>query len=276
MRRSERPLARGGADEILLVGFDEARPEYAAVKPDVEDRQRDPGHDQRLAPAPGILGQRHVAECRHPGEGPGVVVAALCHEIDDLADPEYRHRHAHEAEHHQGLVDQRAPEHGCNDADGERHYDPEHRRADEQRQGDGHGLHDGGDDLLAAVDEGGEVAGDEEALHHQPVLHPDGPVEAEIVAHGGEHLRRGIAACDPGRRVGAGRREEDQEQDNRDAEHHEQHLAETAQQHGRHQPFTRSLAFGSSASRTPSPKTLRATTVITTAMPGSTATSGRV
>ena len=75
----------------------------------------------------------------------------------------------------------------------------------------------------------------------------------------------------------AGRGEEDQEHEDADAEHDEQHLAEAADDGAEHQRQpSRILARGSSASRTPSPRMLSASTVITMAMPGASATIGRV
>ena len=85
-------LGTGGADEILLHHFDQACPQHAAVEADIERREREPGDYQRLEPAPGILGQRDVAERRNPGKQPGVVQAALRQQIGDLAQPEHRNR----------------------------------------------------------------------------------------------------------------------------------------------------------------------------------------
>ena len=139
-------------------------------------------------------------------------------------------------------------------------------------------LDDLGDHLLSAIDEGGEIAGHEQAVHEERVLHRERAIEPEAVAHRRERLRRGVAAGDPGRRVGAGRGEEDQENEDADPKHHEGHLQEAAKEGGDHrggQPI-RTLARGSSASRTPSPRTLRAKTVTAMAMPGARATIGRV
>ena len=102
-------------------------------------------------------------------------------------------------------------------------------------------------------------------------------IEAEALAHGFENFGRGIAPGDASGRVGAGRREEDQEHQHADAEHHEGHLAKAAKQGVDHQPRPiLILERGSSASRRPSPSTLSARTVMTMAIPGASATSGRV
>src|SRR5262249_55547849 len=103
------------------------------------------------------------------------------------------------------------------------------------------------------------------------------PVESEVLAHGLQSLRRGVAPGDARRRVGARRREEDQEHEDADAEHHKQHLAQPFDDRAEHQVFRmRSFERGSRASRTPSPKMLSASTVMTMAMPGASATIGRV
>ena len=126
----------------------------------------------------------------------------------------------------------------------------------------GRRLHHLRDHLLAAIDEGSQIAGDEEPLHHQRVLHRQRLIEAEARAHGGQHLRRGVAPGDARGGIGAGRGEEDQEDEDADAEHHEEHLGQAADEGVSisRQPI-RSLARGSSASRTPSPSTLSASTV---------------
>ena len=109
-------------------------------------------------------------------------------------------------------------------ADADAADDPENGGAEDQRQGDRRRLDHFRDDLLAAVDEGGQIVGDEEALHHQHVLNRERSVEPEVVANGGEHLGRGIASGDARGGVGSGRGEEDQEHQDADAGHDEEHL----------------------------------------------------
>src|SRR4029079_16555334 len=87
-------------------------------------------------------------------------------------------------------------------------------------------------------------------------------MEAEALAHGFERLGRGVATGDAGGGIGARCHEEDEEHQHADAEHHKGHLAEAAKQGEQHQsPPSLILERGSSASRSPSPSTLRTSTV---------------
>src|SRR3954451_16436841 len=62
------PLCARGADVVLLLRLDERGAQHACIEPDVENRQRQPRHQQRLEPAARRLRQRDVAERRHPRE----------------------------------------------------------------------------------------------------------------------------------------------------------------------------------------------------------------
>ncbi len=159
---------------------------------------------------------------------------ALGQQVCDLADPEHRHRDADEAECHQDAVERPAAEGRCQRADEDAARDPQHGRAEDERERDGHGFRDGRNHKLAAVDEAREVAGDEQTLHQERVLDGERLVEAELVAHLRQDLGRGVLAGDARRRVGAGCGEEDQEHQHADAEHHEGHLRQAAQECGEH------------------------------------------
>ena len=108
-------------------------------------------------------------------------------------------------------------------------------------------------------------------------MHVERLVETEALAHGLENFRRGVAARYARRGVRPRRGKEDQEHKHADAEHHKDHLTEALKQGKEHQ-LRPILIFerGSSASRKPSPRTFNASTVMTMAMPGARATTGRV
>ena len=108
------------------------------------------------------------------------------------------------------------------------------------------------------------------------VLDRHRPVEPEVLAHLPQRLLVGVAAGDPRGRVDAGRGEEDQEHEHADREQDEHHRDEPAEDEAQHQAPIRSFARGSSASRTPSPSTFSASTVSAIAIPGASATAGRV
>jgi hypothetical protein len=112
--------------------------------------------------------------------------------------------------------------------------DPENGGTEDQRKGNRCRLDHFRYHLLAAVDERGQVVGDEQPLHHQRVLNRQRAFEPEVVANGGEHLGRGIASGDARGRVGSGRGEEDQEDQDADACHDEDHLGEAADEETGH------------------------------------------
>ena len=75
------PLGARGAHEVLALRLDQRRAQHAAVEADVEDRQRDPRDHEVLEPQHGVLGQRRVAERRHPAEQERVVPAVLREQV---------------------------------------------------------------------------------------------------------------------------------------------------------------------------------------------------
>ena len=94
-------------------------------------------------------------------------------------------------------------------------------------------------------------------------------VEPELVLHGGERRRGGVAAGDARRRVDARGREEDHVRQQADREQHEDHRDRDGGRRRRTSAaHDRSLARGSRASRSPSPNTFRVSTTSTIAMPG--------
>ena len=77
-RRLGQALGARGADEVFLVGFDQAGAQHAAVDADIEDRQREPGDHQGLEPAASgprsaacsrAPAPRRTARCRGSGSG---------------------------------------------------------------------------------------------------------------------------------------------------------------------------------------------------------------
>ena len=107
--------------------------------------------------------------------------------------------------------------HGGHDADDDAEDHPDHGGAKDQREGDRHRLQHCGDDLLAAVHEGGEILRDEEVLHHQRILHRQGRSRPKLWRTAASVCGRGAAAGDARGGVGAGRGEEDQEHQDADA-----------------------------------------------------------
>ena len=116
-----------------------------------------------------------------------------------------------EAENHQGTVDDRSARGSRHNADDQTAENPQHRSAEHQGQGDRYRPEHGRHHPLATVDEGGEVLGNEQPVHHQRILHRQRAVEAEIVPDLRERFLRGIAPGDARGGVGARRREEDEE-----------------------------------------------------------------
>ena len=154
-------------------------------------------------------------------------------------------------------------------------HDPDDGRAEHERERDRRRVGDLRDDLRAAIDERGQVAGDEELLHHHRVLDGQRPVEAEVVAHrasvSGAALRPAMRAAGSTPGVAKKIRNTSTLMPNIT----KSIATQPADDEGDHAASpTRSLARGSSASRTPSPRTLRQSTVSTMAMPGASATHG--
>src|SRR4051794_14515078 len=87
-------LGAGRTHIILLQRLDQVGAQDPPVEADIENGQSDPGDHQGLEPADRVLGERLVAQRRHPGEQPSVVIAALGEQVHDLAQPEDRHRDA--------------------------------------------------------------------------------------------------------------------------------------------------------------------------------------
>ena len=165
------------------------------------------------------------------------MIAALGDEIHHFAQPIDRHGNADEAEDHQQLVEPAAARGRRNDADEHAEDHPQDRRADHQRQRHRNRVEHRRHDFPAAIDEGGQIAGDEDLLHHDEILHVERLIEAKALAHRLEHFR--ARHCGPAMReagIGARRREEDQEHQHADAEHHKEHLSEALQQGEKHQP----------------------------------------
>ncbi len=107
-----------------------------------------------------------------------------------------------------------------------------------------------------ALDKAGQIA---------PELQRQRQVEAELMAHVGDHLRIGAAPGDQRRRIG-GQGVQQQKGDDGDAEQHAERLAEPLRQQAKHQPRPRCV--GSSRSRRASPSRLKASAVARMTAPG--------
>src|SRR3954452_3934251 len=93
-------------------------------------------------------------------------------------------------------------------------------------------------------------------------------VVAPVLADGRHRLGGRLATRHPLRRIAVRDRLEDQEGEDRDGDQHHDHREEAADDEAAHQCSIRTVARGSSASRTPSPKMLIESTAITSIRPG--------
>src|SRR5262249_25609782 len=96
----------------------------------------------------------------------------------------------------------------------------------------------------------------------------DGLVEAPLLAHVLDLLRRRETTGEPERGVAVRDRLEDQERQDRDRDQNRDDRDEPLDDEAQHQCSMRTFARGSRASRTPSPKTLMPSTQATSIRPG--------
>src|SRR4029078_7774380 len=100
--------------------------------------------------------------------------------------------------------------------------------------------------------------------------------EAQVVGNLADVVLGRVPPREPQRRIAAGDHVEHQEDRDGDGEEHRHQADQAPEDDARHQSLTLNWACGSSASRSASPSTFRATTVSRIATPGATVSAGAV
>ena len=186
--RLAQALGAGGADIVLLQRLDQVGAQHAAIEARYRAMaKRDPGdapgsgtspRDPRSAACSRAAAPRRTARCRD----------SRLWVIRFMTSPSQidRHGDADQPEDHQRAVDQAAAGRRGERGRSRRRRRPRGwRRPCTSESVTGAASNTCRHHLLAAIDEGGEVAGDEEPVHHERVLDRQRPIEPEVVAHRG-------------------------------------------------------------------------------------------
>lgn len=257
---------------VLAKSVEQGAADEARVHRRLDEGEREPRKDEVDEPLPGVR-QPDIARGREPVQA-GLGQVEVQHEQGENAEHEGRHRQEGEREEGSRPIPLGARVHGRHDADRDADEQPEESSSDHERSRDREGPGDlgGHRDLVLEVEPEASVHQSDQVV---PVLVPESVVEAETDLCVFDRLRTGLVSGEPGGEVPGVAGEEDGVGPQGDEEDDDDQVSQAAE----YEPedhLRPGLAMwerpwrGSSASRRPSPKRLKARVVRNRATQGKT------